>query len=194
MTEHETVEKGSNVAVGILFAVILTGVLLLAVVLVTDAISSASLQLHNTTYTTVYVANETGWLNATGYTLSGASALGFVSPVALQCYNGTDGTVVDVANISISSLGVIKNVSAVAYRNINISYRYNYDTTSTNPLNTAITGIKTNTASLFSNFFALAPTIGTILAVVILLAGIVLLVMYVKRMKNTEGSSEEFAG
>lgn len=43
--------------------------------------------------------------------------------------------------------------------------------------------------SMVTNFFALMPTIGTILAVVILVAAIVLLVLYVMRMKNTGSSS-----
>lgn len=43
------------------------------------------------------------------------------------------------------------------------------------------------------NFFALAPTIGTILAVVILIAAIVLLVLYVKRMGRT-GETGSFQG
>lgn len=38
------------------------------------------------------------------------------------------------------------------------------------------------------NFFALMPTVGTILAVVVLIAGIVILVLYVKKMRDT-GSS-----
>jgi uncharacterized membrane protein (DUF485 family) len=45
------------------------------------------------------------------------------------------------------------------------------------------------------NFFALMPTIGTILAVVILIAAIVLLVLYVRRMKDSgSGASGGFAG
>ena len=49
--------------------------------------------------------------------------------------------------------------------------------------------------SMVVNFFALMPTVGTILAVVILIAGIVLLVLYVKRMKDTgSGSSGGFQG
>ena len=58
----------------------------------------------------------------------------------------------------------------------------------TNSVN--VTGIQNNIVSMVTNFFALMPTVGTILAVVILIAGIVILVMYVKRMKDTGGSSE----
>ena len=44
--------------------------------------------------------------------------------------------------------------------------------------------ILTDLVSMVTNFFALMPTVGTILAVVILIAAIVLLVLYVVRMKN----------
>lgn len=49
---------------------------------------------------------------------------------------------------------------------------------------------------MVTNFFALMPTVGTILAVVILIAAIVLLVLYVIRMKNqgTGGAGTAFQG
>lgn len=47
-----------------------------------------------------------------------------------------------------------------------------------------VTGIQNNIVLMVSNFFDLMPTIGTILAVVILIAGIVILVLYVKRIKD----------
>lgn len=56
-----------------------------------------------------------------------------------------------------------------------------------------VTPIQTNILGMVTNFFALMPTVGTILAVVILVAGIVLLVMYVRRMKDS-GSSGGFQG
>lgn len=62
---------------------------------------------------------------------------------------------------------------------------------STNNVN--VTGIQNNIVSMVTNFFALMPTVGTILAVVILIAGIVILVLYVKRMKDS-GSSGGFQG
>jgi hypothetical protein len=48
--------------------------------------------------------------------------------------------------------------------------------------------------TMVANFFALMPTVGTILAVVILIAGIVLLVMYVRRMKDTGAGQTGFQG
>ena len=65
---------------------------------------------------------------------------------------------------------------------------------SDNGINDTTDGIRDDVISMVANFFDLMPTIGTILAVVILIAVIVLLVMYVSRMRNTGSSSEEIAG
>lgn len=63
-----------------------------------------------------------------------------------------------------------------------------------NGINTTTNGIRDNVISMVSNFFEMMPTIGTILAVVILIAVIVLLVMYVSRMRNQGAGSGTFAG
>jgi uncharacterized membrane protein YhaH (DUF805 family) len=60
-------------------------------------------------------------------------------------------------------------------------------------INDTTNTIRDNIVDMVANFFALMPTVGTILAVVILIAGIVLLVMYVRRMKDS-GTSGSFQG
>lgn len=68
-------------------------------------------------------------------------------------------------------------------------------TTSANNLSANVSAIQQYLMGLAVNFFALAPVIGTILAVVILIAAIVLLVIYVRRMKDSgTGSSASFQG
>lgn len=54
--------------------------------------------------------------------------------------------------------------------------------------------IQDNLIGLAVNFFALAPTIGTILGVVILIAAIVLLVLYVRRMAKQGQETTGFQG
>lgn len=62
-------------------------------------------------------------------------------------------------------------------------------------VNESTNGIRDNVIKMVANFFKMAPIIGTILAVVILVAVIVLLVVYVSRMRNTGSSSvSTFAG
>lgn len=57
-----------------------------------------------------------------------------------------------------------------------------------------VTTIQNNILGLVINFFALMPTVGTILAVVILIGVIVLLVLYVKRMASTGSAPTAFQG
>lgn len=57
-----------------------------------------------------------------------------------------------------------------------------------------ITTIQNSILGLVVNFFELMPTVGTILAVVILIGVIVLLVLYVKRMASTGNQPAAFAG
>jgi hypothetical protein len=60
-------------------------------------------------------------------------------------------------------------------------------------LNATFTTILTSIVGMVTNFFALMPTVGTIMAVVILIAGIVILVLYVKNMRNA-GSGGQMTG
>ena len=64
---------------------------------------------------------------------------------------------------------------------------------SDNGINGTTNAIRDDVVDMVGNFFALMPTVGTILAVVILIAGIVLLVMYVARMRQT-GTGGSFQG
>lgn len=57
-----------------------------------------------------------------------------------------------------------------------------------------VTVIQDDITGLVTNFFALMPTVGTILAVVILIAAIVILVMYVARMKNSGTGGGQYTG
>jgi hypothetical protein len=61
-------------------------------------------------------------------------------------------------------------------------------------LSTNISNIQSQIMGMVINFFALMPTIGTILAVVILIAGILLLVFYVRRMKESGTGGAGFQG
>lgn len=194
MAEDETINNTANIIVAVMMAVILIAVFLLAAVLVLNGVSTADQNINGIALTGVSVINETGYTNSSGYTLSGASAYGFVNPAITALLNRTDGTVVGLNNATVSAVGIVTNASTRLFNNLSISYTYNYDTTNTTALNTAYTGIKNNLLDMVTNFFALMPTIGTILAVVVLIAGIVLLVLYVRRMKDNGSNEGTFQG
>lgn len=62
-------------------------------------------------------------------------------------------------------------------------------------INNSTNDIRDNVIGMVENFFELMPTVGTILAVVILIAAIVILVMYVLRMRDTPtGGAGTFTG
>lgn len=63
----------------------------------------------------------------------------------------------------------------------------------TSSINATFVTIQTSIVGMVTNFFALMPTVGTILAITILIAGIVILVLYVKNLRQT-GSSNGFQG
>ena len=61
-------------------------------------------------------------------------------------------------------------------------------------INGTTDAIRDDVIEMISNFFAMMPTVGTILAVVILIAVIEMLVMYVSRMRNSGVQSQGFQG
>lgn len=96
---------------------------------------------------------------------------------------------VDAATNTIMGIGFAAILLAVLL--LIIAIIFGLSVFSTNGIN--VTPIQLNIYSMVSNFFALMPTVGTILAVVVLIAGIVLLVIYVRRMKDT-GTSGTLQG
>lgn len=92
---------------------------------------------------------------------------------------------VDAATNTIMGIGFAAILLAVLL--LIIAIIFGLTVFSDNGINTST--IQGNIFDMVGNFFALMPTVGTILAVVVLIAGIVLLVLYVKRMKDTGTSS-----
>jgi hypothetical protein len=64
---------------------------------------SANTAYNGEVFATASVANETGFANSSGYTLSGASVSGFRNPVLLQLYNRTSGVLIGNNNVTISA-------------------------------------------------------------------------------------------
>lgn len=193
----QEVEHSSNILVAILTASIFIVVLLLAAVIVYSATGTAYDNYAGNVTTTVTVSNETGaWVNFTGYTLDNIAA-GNTGFTLTAIYNTTDDVPIALANATTSTGGIVTNATATVWDDVYISYTYTDDVTDATTVNIGIDDIQTNILSMLGNFFVLMPTIGTILAVVILIAAIVILIMYVVKMKNQGDSSTgetQFAG
>jgi hypothetical protein len=186
--ENENIEKSSNVILSIIFVAIFLGVMILALVVIIGSLNTAYTNANGNPISTGTVINETGWINQTGYTLS-AFNLGlynFTNPTITALWNKTSNKAIVLANATVSSSGIVTNATALIWNNASISYTYQYY--SNNTIQYAGNNIQNSVISMIINFFALAPTIGTIFAVVILIGGIVLLVIYVRRMKGEETS------
>ena len=72
------------------------------------------------------VANETGWINSTGYTLEGASAFRAGSFTITQALNETDNSTIGAGNYTVSSAGVVTNATSTEFSNVLLSYTYSF--------------------------------------------------------------------
>jgi len=121
----------------------------------------------------VPVTNESGYINATGYTLSGASADRVLSGsfVITALYNGSDSLL--VGNASVSDAGVVTNASTVTYgTNATISYTYTVQTET----EVSADNLNGNFTESVDNVSSKIPTVLLITAIVLILGVLVLLV------------------
>jgi len=194
--ENDTVERSGNLIIAIIFVAVMSAVSLLAVVITLNALGNSYDNYAGNVTETVAVINETGFTNSTGYTLAYTSIDRTSTPVLTALFNRTSGLAVGLGNATVSSVGVVTNATAVTYNNLSISYTYVHDITNATTTNIGIYSMRNNVIDMIANFFDLMPTVGTILAVVLLIAVIVLLVLYVKRMKDsgTDNKGVAFTG
>lgn len=142
------------------------GIMLALVMYILTSMGS-SFQAQETAAT---VTNETGtFINATGDTLAGASALDaadFVITAVWASQHGAYNISVPTTNVTVSSTGVVTNATATTYALASVSYTYTYtaDTTSSNA-----------TTTIVEDFVDFLPWLGIILLV--LAAGVVLFIV-----------------
>ncbi len=191
------IDRGSNLISAIIIVAVFVAVLLLSVAIVYEAMDDAYVSYEGRSYTSYSATNVTGaYINSTGYTVTtNASSCeqDYSVTSAYNITNASDHYLIASGNYTISSSGVVTNASTTTWANVSISYTCKDDTTEDRKLSSTYTETENDISSMVDNFFDLAPTIGTILAVVILIAVIVILIMYVARMRAS-GSSEGFTG
>ena len=192
----ETTEKASSIIIGIMFVAIFLVVMLLALALIINSVNTAGSGIQGGSYTGGAVINETSaWINRTGDNLNILTTF----PTSTYCsittaYNYSSGLVINAGNYTVNSVACSwKNATNVEWNNVSASYTYQIYNASSIDLRNANTNIQNGVVGMVVNFFSLAPTIGTIFAVVILIAGIVILVIYVRKM-NDKGTGEGYYG
>ena len=140
------------------------------------------------------IFNETGPLvsaNQTGYTLVGASDVGAASFVITALWNSTNATgfgnynvtLIEAANYSVTSDGVLRNATEEFYNNVSASYTHVKD--STGKINTDNT-IANLTGGVVT-FFGFSNTLFTLTAITLLISIILVVLRLVRGNKETSG-------
>ena len=129
------------------------------------------------------VVNETGgYLNGTSFTLDEASKTGFGSPVISNMVNVTGDFVIEPGNYTVSSAGVVTNISDVSsYAAVKVSYTYTWKETEA-----ASDRLLSNYTSGIENISGKIPTL-LLIAAVVLILGILSLLWKVYSSMNMEG-------
>jgi hypothetical protein len=139
-----------NQAFGAVLILVLIGALVvIGIYLVSSLNTSFPLE-------SVTVINESGAINATGYTLANVSSCRAASPVIVAIVNATSGKVVAAANYSLSTTTwIITNLTGENYADAHITYTFDYGGTTCEAANTTITQ--------FSGYPTLVGLVGTII-------------------------------
>jgi hypothetical protein len=101
-------------------SVVLIGIVLVIGIYITSEIGNVT---DNGNLASFSIANESGFINSTGYTLAGYSSDNFVI-TSIVVLNATDNTTILSGNYSISTLGVVTNATEVEYEEALFSYDY----------------------------------------------------------------------
>lgn len=181
-----------NLAIGVVFSIMFFILLVVVVFLITTNLFNAQLLTANRpTYT---VTNETGtvaqgkWINSTGFTLArvNATTSGYVITSA---FNQSSDLQIPASNYSVSSAGVVKNVTSVApfnnWNNISISYTYIDQA----PEEYLTDNLRTNLTSGVNTIGNQFGTIFTIIAMLLVLVIIGVLIAVVSKFRNGGGSN-----
>ena len=148
-------EKKKSIQLSQAFGAVLT-LVLVAVLIIVAIVIFVQLGTSFAGTSSVTVTNETGgWINETGYTIDGASACQFGSPVLTDLWNATDDTEVLLANATVSSVGIVTNITDTTYADALISYTYTWGS--------GACDASENMTAEFGNYTSLIGLVGTII-------------------------------
>jgi hypothetical protein len=185
-------KKGGAVT-GVVLGVggLLLGVIVILVI--TSTMIDSDL-LGTQTVSTITVANETdASANTTGYSLSviNASTGSYTITAVLNGTTAGEGyynLTVPLANVSVSSAGVVTNGTVIEYENVSLSYTYVYSTVETTEAY-AVENLSANFISGIDQVSMKIPTILTIIAVVLLFSLLIILVAFWKKLMGGDSGS-----
>lgn len=88
-------------------------------------VASLKTNVVDTTISATTATDNNVYINATGYTLAGASDLEATGYVITLVKNATDDVTILSGNYTVSSLGVLTNASVTNWADVNVTYSYN---------------------------------------------------------------------
>ena len=145
-----------NQAFGAVLMLVLIGVLVIIAIFLFVTLGDSF------TDVSASVTNETeAWINQSGYTLAAAGSINFNSPSISAIYNATNNgsgiynLLIGSGNYTVSSVGVLSNITTTTWDNVSVSYSYLWG---------GEAGLATNTMVVqFGTFPVLVGLIGTII-------------------------------
>jgi len=161
---------------GLVFGIASLVIAVIIAFIIVNTLTGANLLEDNRV--TTAVTNESGWLNATAYTLDNAHAnnLGYT---LTALYNGGDDSEIPLANATVSATGVVTVIGVTDVSDALISYTY---TTKTNEEVSTDT-LSGNFVDGVDNVSSKIPTVLLVAAIVLILGVLVLLVSAWQRMR-----------
>ena len=137
------------------FGAVLT-LVLVAVLVIIAVVIFVSLQTSFTGTSDVTITNESGaYINGTGYTTDNAADCEFGAATATTVLNATNGITIASGNYSLSTAGVLSNLTATNFIDVLLSYTYTWGSE-------ACTASE-NMTTEFSNYTSLIGLVGTII-------------------------------
>lgn len=171
-------KKGQGTVSALVFGIATLVVAVIIAFIVVSTLSGADLLKEGRSSNTVN--NETGAINATGYTLDlyGETASVDSSFAIVRFLNLTDNSSISSGNYTVSS-GIVTNASSVVWSSVSITYTYNNYTTDELSSERMIA----NMTAGVDNVSAKIPTVLLVAAIVLIMSLLVLLVGAWQKMK-----------
>ena len=191
---NESVKHGADTATAVVFGAILVAFVLLTATIIFAVVGGVNTNAGIAGSGTV--AGE-AVLPTTAGTAMSVNGHDGVACTVTAVLNGSKlaGTKLAATNYTVVAPCKLKNLTGeFLVSNWYVNYTYTYNA---NPQNLSgnMSAINDDLVGTVVNFFALMPTVGTILGVVVLIGVIVLLVVYVRRMSASgETASGSFVG
>jgi len=180
--------KGQSIGMvtGLVFGIASLVIAVIVAFVIVSTLSDAGLLESDS----VSVTNESGHVNATSYTLDGASYTGATGYAITALWNVTDANgagsynlSIPVGNATVSTTGVVTNATSFLWDDTYISYTYTRDSNEQK----SETGLSGNLTSGVHNVSSKLPTVLLVAAIILILSILAVLVGVWQKMRIGTG-------